>query len=174
MTPFSTSDSVRRLLDSVRKLENTLKSVGLPRFLSRLPVCWLCWHYCRMLDDKIQRMDKVESKFRKWLPMVRNMSREGPGRTELIDVDHSMRTDISVTRNTLWELHSYCLDVASMFDQLGYRSPGLQKRTRRLVKVLEHACVGASTLIEAVAEHDRQALSLLQAEQLRERALPPA
>jgi len=168
---FTASDSMQRLLESIKKLENTLLAVGLPRFLARAPVWWLCWHYCGVLDEKIQRMVQVEGKFRKWLPVVRSMSDESITRMELIDVDHSMQDDIVITRNSLWELRSYCLEVSAMFERLGYVSSRLQQRQQRLLKLLEESCVSASILIDAVAEHDRRALALLQAQHLQERAV---
>ena len=165
MSFLNASQSVVRLMESIRKMEKTLLASGLPRFLSRLPVCWLCWYYCRLLDEKIQRMVQVDRKFRKWLPMVRNMSRSGPGQRELIDVDRSMHDDIVATRTTLWELRGFCIDIGAMFDRLGYSSARLQRRQQTLLRLLEASCVAASTLIDAVAEHDRQALELLRAEQ---------
>lgn len=164
MSFFNASQSVVRLMESIRKLEKNLLAAGLPRFLSRLPVCWLCWYYCRVLDEKIQRMVQVDRKFRKWLPMVRKMSQAGPGQRELIDIDRSMQGDIVATRNTLWELRGFCIDIGAMFDRLGYNSARLQRRQQTLLRLLEESCVAASTLIDVVAEHDRQALELLRAE----------
>lgn len=165
MSFFNASQSLVRLMDSIRKLEKTLVAAGVPRFLSRLPVCWLCWYYCRVLDEKIQRMEHVDRKFRKWLPIVRKMTQDGTRQRELIDIDRSMQGDIVVTRNTLWELRGFCIDIGAMFDRLGYSSARLQRRQQILLRLLEESCVAASTLIDEVAEHDRQALALLRAEQ---------
>ncbi|WP_332856307.1 hypothetical protein [Duganella sp. S19_KUP01_CR8] len=168
--PFpSVSDSTRRLLDAVRKLELTLQSAGLPRILARLPVCWLCWHYCRMLDQKIVRIKRIAGKFEQWLPTIRAYSVDGTAKMELIDVDLSMRNDIEVTKNTMWELRSYCIDVGRMFEQLGYHSPGLRRRQALFLQVLENSCVAACTMQAALAEHDSTALALLRARQVQER-----
>lgn len=164
--PFSSvSDSTRRLLDAVRKLELTLQSTGLPRILARLPVCWLCWHYCRMLDQKIVRIKRIAGKFEQWLPTIRAYSGDATAKTELIDVDLSMRNDIELTKSTMWELRSYCIDVGRMFEQLGYQSPGLRRRQALFLQVLENSCVAAGTMQAALAEHDSAALALLRARQ---------
>ena len=158
------SQSVMRLLASIKKLESSLVAAGLPRFMARLPVWWLSWCYCRVLDDKIERMVQVDRKFRKWLPLVQSMAAPGPRQMELIDVDRSMQGDMVSTRNTLWELRSYCIDVGALFERLGYASGALQRRQQTLLHLLEESCVSASILIDAVAEHDRQALALLRAQ----------
>ena len=170
MSSSPVSDSTRRLLDAVRKLELTLQTAGLPRMLARLPVCWLSWHYCRMLDKKIVRIRRIAGKFDQWLPAIRACSAEGPAQMELIDVDLSMRDDIEVTKNTMWELRSYCIDVGRMFEQLGYQSPALRRRQALFLQFLENSCVSASTMQAALAEHDNAALALLRARQLRQRA----
>ncbi|MCU6500082.1 hypothetical protein LPN04_19985 [Rugamonas sp. A1-17] len=164
------SDSTRRLLDAVRKLERTLQSIGLPRILARLPVRWLCWHYCRTLDQKIVRIQRIAGKFEQWLPAIRAYAGEGAAQLELIDVDLSMRNDIEVTKNTMWELRSHCLDIGRMFDQLGYQSPGLRRRQAQFLQILESSCVSACTMQDALAEHDNAALAMLRARQALERA----
>src|SRR5471032_736057 len=167
--PFSSiSDSTRRLLDAVRKLELTLQSAGLPRILARLPVCWLCWHYCRTLDQKIVRIKRIAGKFEQWLPTIRAYSGDGTAQMELIDVDLSMRNDIEITKNTMWELRSYCIDVGRMFEQLGYQSQGLRRRQALFLQVLENSCVAAGTMQAALAEHDNTALALLRARQVQQ------
>jgi len=169
MPPLPIGDSTRRLIAAVKKLENTLNTVGLPRFVARLPVCWLCWHYCRTLDQKIVRMRRIAGKFEQWLPTIRNFGKEGPAQLELIDVDHSMRDDIEVTKKTMWELHGYCLDVGRMFEQLGYQSQGLKRRQATFLQVLETSCVSASTMQEALVAHDSAVLAVLRAQQTHER-----
>jgi len=170
MSSSPVSDSTRRLLDAVRKLELTLQSAGLPRVLARLPVCWLCWHYCRTLDQKIVRIQRISGKFDQWLPAIRSYAKEGPAQTELIDVDFSMRGDIEATKNTMWELRSYCIDVGRMFEQLGYQSPGLRRRQALFLQILENSCVSASTMQAALAEHDNAVLDLLRSRQMAQRA----
>ncbi len=167
--PFpSVGDSTRRLLDAVQKLELTLQSAGLPRMLARLPVCWLCWHYCRTLDQKIVRIQRIAGKFEQWLPAIRAYSGDGTAKMELIDVDLSMRNDIEVTKNTMWELRSYCIDVGRMFEQLGYQSPGMRRRQALFLQILENSCVAAGTMQAALAEHDNTALALLRARQAQQ------
>lgn len=170
MPSFPIGDSTRRLINAVKKLETTLRTVGLPRFVARLPVCWLCWHYCRTLDQKIVRMRRIANKFEQWLPAIRDFGREGPAQLELIDVDRSMHTDIEVTKNTMWELRGYCIDVGRMFDQLGYQSPRLKRRQAAFLQVLETSCISASTMQEALVAHDSAVLALLRAQQIRDRA----
>jgi AMMECR1 domain-containing protein len=43
---------------------------------------------------------------------------------EMLDLDHSMRTDIECTKSTMMELRDYCIDIGRMFEQLGYDSAG--------------------------------------------------
>ncbi|MEV4782543.1 hypothetical protein [Burkholderia sp. LMU1-1-1.1] len=169
MPPLPIGDSTRRLIAAVKKLETTLNTVGLPRFVARLPVCWLCWHYCRTLDQKIVRIRRIAGKFEQWLPTIRDFGKEGPARLELIDVDHSMRDDIEVTKKTMWELRGYCIDVGRMFEQLGYQSQGLRRRQAIFLQVLETSCVSASTMQEALVAHDSAVLAVLRAQQIHER-----
>ncbi|SEN98756.1 hypothetical protein SAMN05428959_10434 [Duganella sp. CF517] len=169
MRPLPIGDSTRRLIAAVKKLENTLNTVGLPRFVARLPVCWLCWHYCRTLDQKIVRIRRIAGKFEQWLPTIRDFGKEGPAQLELIDVDHSMRDDIEVTKKTMWELRGYCIDVGRMFEQLGYQSLRLKRRQATFLQVLETSCVSASTMQEALVAHDSAVLALLRAQQTHER-----
>jgi hypothetical protein len=63
------------LVASVQKLERTLATPACRAFVARLPVCWLCWHYCRMLDQKIARMRKIAGKFDSWGPTIRESRR---------------------------------------------------------------------------------------------------
>ena len=169
MPPLPIGDSTRRLIAAVKKLENTLNTVGLPRFVARLPVCLLCWHYCRTLDQKIVRIRRIASKFEQWLPAIRTFGNDGPAHLELIDVDHSMRDDIEVTKKTMWELRGYCIDVGRMFEQLGYQSQRLKRRQATFLQVLESSCVSASTMQEALVAHDSAVLAVLRAQQTYER-----
>lgn len=170
MPPLPVGDSTRRLIDAIKKLENTLHSVGLPRFVARLPVCWLCWHYCRMLDQKIVRIRRIAGKFERWLSAIRGYASDGLAKMELIDVSRGMRDDIEITKNTMWELRGYCIDIGRMFDQLGYHSAGLKRRQATFLQLLEASCASASTMQEALTTHDETVLALLRAQQLRERA----
>ena len=171
MMPLPISANIRRLLASVKKLENSLHSAGLPHIVARLPVFWLCWCYCRMLDQKTVRMKRVAGKFEQWLPTIQGFSADGKVQMELIDIDQSMRRDIEGTKNAMWDLHKYCVDVGRMFDDLGYQSKWLQRRQAAFLEILESACAAACRVQAALEAHDNKALALLRAEQLRERAL---
>jgi hypothetical protein len=170
MSPLPQGHSARRLVDAVRKLEESLNSAGLPRFVARLPVCWLSWHYCRVLDKKIVRIRRIAGKFERWQRAIREMSKEAAAQMELMDVDRSMRNDIEFTKSTMWELRSYCIDVGRMFEQLGYQSAGLKRRQAAFLQILETSYASASGMQEALATHDDAVLAFLRAEQLRERA----
>lgn len=160
-----TDASIERLLGAIRGLERSLRSVGLPRILSRLPLWWLCWHYCRMLDGKIERIGRLAGKFQNWLPMVRIMATTAPTRLELIDADQCLNRDIENTKTDLWALRNYCLDVARMFDNLGYASARMRRRQHRFLALVEQSCASACILQEEMAAHDRRARALLGAEQ---------
>lgn len=170
MLPPPVSMSIQRLLATVRRLEGRLRAFGLPPFLARLPVCWLCWHYCRMLDNKIARLRNVDGKFERWLAVVHKLSQAEASRLDLIDIDQSLSRDIEVSKNTMWELRGYCLDVAGMFERLGYSSARLQRRQLLFLQILSDSCARACVLQETMAAHDQHVLALLRAEQLRARA----
>lgn len=161
MSSIPVGDSTRRLIAAVKKLEQSLRTAGLPRWMARLPVFWLSWHYCRMLDQKTVRMQRVASKFDAWLPAIRAADHDPLAQLEFVDTDHAMHDDIDATKHTMWELRAYCIDIATMFDELGYKSARLRQRQQSFLSVLEHACVMASTMQDALLAHDAQVLALL-------------
>jgi len=170
MSSLPKGHSARSLVAAVRKLEESLNSAGLPRWVARLPVCWLSWHYCRVLDTKIARIRRISRKFEQWRASIRTISNDAAAKMELMDVDRSMRDDIEFTKNTMWELRGYCIDVGRMFEQLGYQSPGLKRRQTAFLQILETSCASASGMQQALTAHDDAVLAYLRAEQLRERA----
>lgn len=164
MSQFSTGPSARRLVAAVQKLERNLTTAGLPRFMARLPVWWLCWHYCRMLDQKIVTMRRIAGKFERWGPAIREASPVAHEKLEMLDLDHSMRTDIEFTKSSMMELRDYCADIGRMFDDLGYDSAGLKRRQAALIQVLEDSCAAASRMQDALTRHDEAVLARLRAE----------
>lgn len=174
MPSLPNGHSARSLIDAVRKLEESLNSAGLPRCVARLPVCWLSWHYCRVLDKKIVRIRRIAGKFEQWRSSIHRISKEAAARMELMDVDRSMRDDIEFTKSTMWELRGYCIDVGRMFEQLGYQSARLQRRQTAFLEILERSCESASGMQRALDAHDDAVLAFLRAEQLRERAAAAA
>ena len=165
MSTVPGSDSTRHLIAAVKKLEHSLHTSGLPRWMARLPAWWLGWHYCRMLDHKIARMRRIAHKFEQWLPAIRAADQDARTQLEFIDMDHAMRDDIDATRQTMWELRAYCIDIATMFDQLGYQSARLNRRQRLFLSVIEHTCVQAATMQDMLVAHDARVLALLQQRQ---------
>lgn len=170
MYPLPNGHSARSLIEAVRKLEESLRSAGLPRWVARLPVCWLSWHYCRVLDKKIVRIRRIAGKFEQWRSSIHRISTDAAAQMEMMDVDRSMRADIEFTRSTMLELRGYCIDVDRMFDQLGYKSPRLKRRQAAFLHILEQSCASASGMQQALDAHDDAVLAYLRAEQLRERA----
>ena len=170
MPQLSTGASARRLVNAVQRLERNLATAGLPRFVARLPVCWLSWHYCRVLDKKIVRIRRIAGKFERWRSSIDHISKDAAAQMEMIDVDRSMRSDIEFTKSTMWELRGYCIDVGRMFEQLGYQSARLQRRQTAFLEILERSCESASGMQRALDAHDDAVLAFLRAEQLRERA----
>lgn len=156
-------DSTRRLIAAVKKLEHSLHTAGLPRFVARLPVRWLCWYYCRMLGQKTVRMQRIAHKFERWLPAIEAAAHDKVARLEFIDMDHGMRDDIEVTKRTMRDLRHHCIDIARIFDQLGYQSLRLRQQQAMFVAVLESACTAASAMQAAVHAHDADVLARLQA-----------
>jgi len=163
MSHLPTGTSARRLVDAVQKLERSLASAGLPRFVARLPVCWLAWYYCRMLDEKIARITRIRGKFDRWGPAIREASPVAQEKLEMLDLDHSMRTDIEFTKVTMMDLGSYCEDIDHMFGQLGYESAGLRKRQTAFLALLEASCASATRMQEALTRHDETVLARLRA-----------
>jgi YesN/AraC family two-component response regulator len=174
MSSLPKGHSARSLVTAVRKLEESLNSAGLPRWVARLPVCWLSWHYCRVLDNKIARIRRIAHKFEKWRASIVIISNDAAAKMELMDLDRSMRGDIEYTKSTMWELHGYCIDVGRMFEQLGYQSAGLKRRQAAFLQILETSCEAASGMQQALTAHDEAVLAFLRAEQLRERAASAA
>ncbi|TFW30946.1 hypothetical protein E4L98_01375 [Duganella callida] len=164
MMPIPIGSSTRRLVASVQKLEATLASAGLPRFVARLPVCWLSWHYCRLLDQKIERIRRIRKKFERWWPAIRDISEGGKARREMLDLDRSMRDDIEYTKSTMLELRDYCVDIGRMFEQLGYESARLKRRQAVFMELLESSCAAASKMQDALTRHDDAVLALLRAD----------
>jgi hypothetical protein len=164
MSHLSTRASARRLVDAVQKLERTLSSAGLPRWMARLPVCCLGWYYCRMLDEKIARITRIAGKFDRWGPAIRDISPVAQEKLEMLDLDHSMRTDIEFTKTTMMDLRSYGEDIGRMFEQLGYHSAGLKRREAAFLAILDASCASASRMQEALTRHDDAVLARLQAE----------
>jgi hypothetical protein len=161
--------SPHRLVDAVRKLEASLNSAGLPRCVARLPVCWLSWHYCRLLDKKIIRLQSIADKLGRWQKSIHDISNDARSKTELMDIDRSMRGDIEFTKTTMWDLRTYCIDIGGMFEQLGYQSAALKRRQAAFLRILETSCAAASGMQQALSAHDDAVLDFLRAEQLRER-----
>ena len=174
MPSLPNGHSARNLVEAVRKLEESLNSAGLPRCVARLPVCWLSWHYCRVLDKKIVRIRRIAGKFERWRSSIDSISKDAAAQMEMIDVDRSMRDDIEFTKSTMWELRGYCIDVGRMFEQLGYQSAGLKRRQTAFLEILERSCASASGMQRALDAHDDAVLAFLRAEQLRERAAAAA
>ncbi|MYN27319.1 hypothetical protein [Duganella levis] len=164
MSHFSTGASARRLVNAVQKLERNLATAGLPRFVARLPVCWLSWHYCRMLDQKIARIKRIRGKFDRWGPAIHDASPVAQEKMEMLDLDHSMRTDIEFTKSTMMELRDYCVDIGRMFEQLGYESAGLKRRQTAFLEILDASCASASRMQDALTRHDDAVLAKLRAE----------
>lgn len=165
-TPFN----IQQLLASVRKLERSLRAIGLPSFLARLPVWWLCWYYCTMLDDKITRVKRMHAKIGRSLATVRRMAADRCANMEMLDVDKSLCADVEASRTCLWELRGYCLDIGQMFARLGYSSDGLRRRQGQFLQLLGDTYETACMLQTELGSHDHAVLELLRAVQARERA----
>ncbi len=165
MRPSSISVSIVQLLRTVKKIELGMRSIGLPSFLARLPVGCLCWYYCKLLDEKIARIGRIGEKIRRWRGTLQEMGREGPAQTELIDIDKGLHADLESTRKVLWELREVCLDVARMFERLGFSSAGLLRRQHAFLRVLEESYASAGMMQELLATHDQVAIALLRQQQ---------
>ena len=154
--------SLERLLASVRWLERRSHAIGLPPVLARLPMRWLCWHYCRMLQRKIVRMRGISAKFRRWLAMVRKMASDGRASLELLDLDKGLTDAVESTRKSLWALRDCCLEIDTMFAQLGYASALLRRRQQELLQEIADSCALAGVLQTELSAHDDAVLARLR------------
>jgi len=158
----SLGSNIERLLVSVKRLEGGLRSAGLPPVLARLPVCWLAWHYCAMIDGKTARISRIGGRLRRWLAAMRRIDGKPAARTELIDLDQSMWRDLEATRLALWELRGICLDVCQLFSRIGYASARLQRKQDAFLRAVDTALALIHALQQAMTEHDSTALVLLR------------
>ena len=162
------------ILQKFRKMETRMRKAGLPHFLARLPVWALCLHYCLMMHGKTMRIDRIAERIEHWLETVTALSHNANARTELIDMDRSMRNDIESTRRTLLALRELCVDVASMFGAIGFTSRMLERTQCAFLDAVDDACITASTLQRALEGHDNRALELLRQLDAREQNPQPA
>jgi hypothetical protein len=149
-------------LQKLRRMETRMARAGMPAFLARLPVWVLCLIYCTMMRGKTARIGRIEQRIHSWLDTIRELSRHDKGRTELVDLDSSMRNDIETTKRTLLALRDVCLDIGTMFGSIGFRSPLLTRTQQAFVTVVDESCATATALQLALQSHDRCALTLLR------------
>jgi hypothetical protein len=162
------------ILQKFRKMETRMRKAGLPAFVARLPVWVLCLHYCVMMHGKTMRIDRIAERIEHWLETVTGLSHNAHARTELIDMDRSMRNDIESTKRTLLTLRELCVDVASMFRAIGFTSRMLERTQHAFLDAVDDACITASTLQRALEGHDNRAIELLRQLDVREQAPQPA
>ena len=164
MSQLPTGTSARRLVDAVQKLERSLATAGLPRFVARLPVCCLAWYYCRILDEKIARITRIAGKFDRWGPAICQASPVAQEKLEMLDLDRKMRNDIEFTKVTMMDLRDYSASIGRMFEELGYESAALRRRQSAFIEILEASCASASRMQDALTRHDEAVLARLRAQ----------
>ncbi|HJV01315.1 MAG TPA: hypothetical protein VJ752_12245 [Burkholderiaceae bacterium] len=162
--------SFERLLAGVRWLERRSHAIGLPPVLAQLPMRWLCWHYCRILQRKIVRMRGISAKFRRWLAVVRKMASDGRASLEMLDLDKGLTDAVESTRKSMWELRDCCLEIDTMFEQLGYVSARLRRRQQELLQEIADSCALAGVLQAELSAHDAAVLARLRALRAQELA----
>lgn len=149
-------------LQKLRKMETRLSRAGLPACLARLPVWALSLIYCVMMRGKAARIGRIEQRIGDWLGTIKDLSRHEKGRTELVDLDSSMRNDIETTKRTLLALREACLDIGTMFASIGFRSRLLASTQQAFMTAVDTSCATAMALQLALQSHDRCALALLR------------
>jgi len=154
--------NIGEILQKFRRMETRMRKAGLPGFLARLPVWVLCLHYCFMMHGKTMRIDRIGERIEHWLETITALSHNAHARTELIDMDRSMRNDIESTKRTLLTLRELCVDVATMFGSIGYASRMLERTQRSFLDAVDDACITATTLQRALEGHDNRAIELLR------------
>ena len=87
-------DSIGGLLQKFKRFETQARQFGMPLFLAQLPTWLLCLNYCIMMEGKTARIARISCRMQRWLRTVKELSAHERARTEMIDVDLSMREDI--------------------------------------------------------------------------------
>jgi len=165
--------NIGEILQKFRRMETRMRKAGLPGFLARLPVWVLCLHYCFMMHGKTMRIDRIGERIEHWLETITGLSHNVHARTELIDMDRSMRNDIESTKRTLLTLRELCVDVATMFGSIGFASRLLERTQRAFLDAVDDACITATTLQRALEGHDNRAIELLRQLDAREQPDQP-
>lgn len=166
--------NIGEILQKFRRMETRMRKAGLPGFVARLPVWVLCLHYCFMMHGKTMRIDRIGERIEHWLETITALSHNAHARTELIDMDRSMRNDIESTKRTLLTLRELCVDVATMFGSIGFASRMLERTQSAFLDAVDDACITATTLQRALEGHDNRAIELLRQLDAREQAGQPA
>ena len=162
MRPHPVNHGIWQMLSKIKKMEQRLRSVGLPMVLARLPYWLLALQYCYAMQAKMARIERVAVRIRSWLASVQELCTREEARTELFDVRQAMRDDIECTKRTLWDLREICIDVTQLFGNVGYSSRRLARLQENLVKLLSESYESAAHLQQVLAEHDAAALALLR------------
>jgi len=157
--------SIGGLLQKFKRFETRMRQLGLPLFVAQLPTWVLCLNYCMMMEGKTARITRISRRIQRWLGSVRELSNHEKARTELIDIDRGMRDDIEATKRTLLQLRELCVNIGTLFGNIGFTSKILDRTQRAFLKVVDLSCETATTLQGALEAHDDRALLILRQQQ---------
>ncbi|WP_426322642.1 hypothetical protein [Pseudoduganella sp. R-43] len=158
----SLGSNLGALLRRCKKMEATMRGVGLPSFLACLPLALLAWQYALMLHQKNANINRISRRIQRWQGTVSQLSAHEYARTEFIDLDRKMRADIEGACASMRTLRDLCLDICEMFSVVGYQSAMLTRGRDRFDATVREACRLSQSLIDLVDAHDRRALAIRQ------------
>jgi hypothetical protein len=164
MRNLSLSGNICSLLRRCKQIEAAMRRAGLPSVLACLPMALLALDYALMLRQKNFNISRITRRMRRWLNTVQELSAQERSRTEFIDLDRKMRSDIEGACESMCNLRDLCVDICEMFAAAGHKSAMLQRGRERFNDTVREACRLSQSLVEAVDAHDRRALAIRQQE----------
>ncbi|SFF82479.1 hypothetical protein SAMN05518865_10550 [Duganella sp. CF458] len=158
----SLGSNIGAVLRRCKKMETSLRRAGMPAFLACLPMALLAWQYALILREKNANIRRICGRIQGWKVTVSELTAHDCARTEFIDLDRKMRTDIEGACDSMRSLHDLCAEICEMFSAVGYESPMLKRGRDRFDATVKEACRLSQSLIDLVDAHDRRALAIRQ------------
>lgn len=165
MRNHSLGGNIGSLLHRCKKLEATMRRAGIPAVLAALPIGLLALEYALILRKKNANISRITRRIGRWQVTVMELSGHERTRAEFIDLDRQMRGDIEGACDSMRTLRDLCVEICSMFSEVGHHSDMLRRGRDRFDATVNEACRLSQSLIDTVDAHDRRALAIRQQEQ---------